>query len=111
MMVQVGTGVTLSLWKTPLSLSLAIAFEYPMSPIAVSPIVIHDERTKVAPSLSIAPFQEMRIMTGTKRTRITERRLRHWVVKSALSREDNADEVFGTIVCIVYNITSERCAR
>ena len=40
------------------------------------------------------------MMTGTSKTRITDLLLRHWVLKSALNRQDNAVEVDGIIVSI-----------
>jgi hypothetical protein len=74
--------------------------EYPIRPMAVRPIVIQVERTKAAPILATTPFQDIRMITGTKSTRITERRLRHCVVKSERSKAAMAAEVLGKRVDI-----------
>ena len=68
---------------------------------------MQEERAKAPPTLSIIPFHEMRIIVGTNNTNIDERRLRHWVVKSARSRAVNASDVFGTIVSILYKFMHE----
>ena len=64
-------------------------------------MVIQVDKTKGAPSLATILFQEIRMITGTRSTRITERRLRHWVVKSERSRETSAVLVVGNAFSIV----------
>src|SRR4029078_4941068 len=52
------------------------------------------------PIFSTMPFQEIRIMIGTRRSKTNERLLRHCVMRSARSNELKAMDVFG-IVCII----------
>ncbi len=61
---------------------------------------MHIDNANTDPILSIIPFHEIRIITGTSKIKIVERRLRHCVVKSAQSNDDNAADVLGTIVSI-----------
>jgi len=69
--------------------------------MATSPIVMHEESANAPPSLSIIPFHEIRIITGTSNTSINERRLRHCVVRSARSNALKTSEVFGMVVCMI----------
>src|SRR5690349_22655807 len=101
MIHHAGIGATRNLWNTPLSRSRATLLEYPINPIATSPIVIQVERANGPPNFSITPFHEIRIVTGTSNSRIKECLLRHCVTTSARSREFKAADVFG-IVRVLY---------
>src|ERR1700722_10544897 len=94
-MVQLGEGVTRSLWKISFSRSRAMEFEYPIRPMAFSPRVMALARTKAPPVFSINAFQAMTIMTGRRMTITEARRLRHWVVRSALKRDMNTSREEG----------------
>jgi len=72
--------------------------QYPINPMATSPMVIQVESANAPPSLSTTPYHEIRMITGTSNTRINERRLRHCVVKSARSRDERTADVFGIVV-------------
>jgi Lon protease-like protein len=68
--------------------------------MAVRPIVREIESAKAAPTLSIMPFHEIKMMTGTNNAMITERRLRHCVIKSARIKDLKAMEGLGIFGCI-----------
>jgi len=100
MIHHVGTGATRNLWNTPLSRSRAILLEYPISPIATSPMVMQVESANGPPNFSTIPFHEMRMIMGTSNSKMNERLLRHWVTRSARSRELKAVDVFGIVSMI-----------
>ncbi len=61
---------------------------------------MHVDNANAGPSLSIIPFHEISMITGTSKIKTVDLRLRHCVVKSARNNEDKAADVLGTIVSI-----------
>jgi hypothetical protein len=65
-------------------------------------MVILFESANAPPFIATNPFHEIKMITGTTNVSITDRRLRHCVVKSARKSDARTEDVLGITVCMDY---------